>query len=314
MKTISIVVPCYNEEAAIPIFYRTIESILLTFCEKETEMYRWEYWFVNDGSTDKSLDQMKIINASAPHQVHFVDFSRNFGKEAALKAGLEQAKGDYVAVMDVDLQDPPELLPQMIRILNTTDNDVVATKRGDRKGEPKVRSWLSNLFYKLINHISQVKMQPGVRDYRLMRRAVVKAVLALPESNRFSKGIFSWVGFKTETITFKNRPRVAGETHWSMRQLLDYSLGGILDYSELPLTLASWGGISAFVLAIIGMVTVVVRKMMFGDPTMGWASLVSIILFVGGIQLFSLGIIGKYISKIYLETKHRPAFLIREKR
>ncbi|WP_461243812.1 glycosyltransferase family 2 protein [Secundilactobacillus muriivasis] len=314
MKTISIVVPCYNEQAAIPLFYKTVEGILTKFSENEAELYRWEYWFINDGSTDQSLDQLKILNAENPKEVHYVDFSRNFGKESALKAGLDQVSGDYIAVMDVDLQDPPELLPKMIRLLNTTDNDVIATRRANRKGEPAVRSWLSNQFYNVINHISQVKMQNGLRDYRLMRRSVVDAIRELPEYNRFSKGIFGWVGFKTETLEFANQPRVAGETHWSMKQLVNYSLAGIMDYSEVPLNLASWAGIVSCVFAIIGLIIVVGRKLLYGNPTMGWPSIVSIILLVGGIQLFSLGIIGKYISKIYLESKHRPIYLVKEKR
>lgn len=314
MKTISIVVPCYNEQAAIPIFYSKVESILNQFSTDESEVYHWEYWFINDGSTDQTIDQLKILHAQAPDQVHFVDFSRNFGKEAALKAGLDQVSGDYIAVMDVDLQDPPELLPKMVRLLNTTDNDIIATRRSDRKGEPILRSWLSNRFYGLINRISQVKMQSGVRDYRLMRRSVVQAVRSLPEYNRFSKGIFSWVGFKTQYLEFANQPRVAGETHWSMKQLISYSFEGILDFSEAPLNLASWGGLGSCALAIIGLIIVIFRKLVYGNPTMGWPSLVCIVLLVGGIQLFSLGIIGKYISKIYLETKHRPQYLIKEKR
>lgn len=314
MKTISIVVPCYNEQAAIPIFYSKVESILNQFSTDESEVYHWEYWFINDGSTDQTIDQLKILHAQAPDQVHFVDFSRNFGKEAALKAGLDQVSGDYIAVMDVDLQDPPELLPKMVRLLNTTDNDIIATRRSDRKGEPVLRSWLSNRFYGLINRISQVKMQSGVRDYRLMRRSVVQAVRSLPEYNRFSKGIFSWVGFKTQYLEFANQPRVAGETHWSMKQLISYSFEGILDFSEAPLNLASWGGLCSCALAIIGLIIVIFRKLVYGNPTMGWPSLVCIVLLVGGIQLFSLGIIGKYISKIYLETKHRPQYLIKEKR
>lgn len=314
MKTISIVVPCYNEQAAIPIFYSKVESILNQFSTDESEVYHWEYWFINDGSTDQTIDQLKILHAQAPDQVHFVDFSRNFGKEAALKAGLDQVSGDYIAVMDVDLQDPPELLPKMVHLLNTTDNDIIATRRSDRKGEPVLRSWLSNRFYGLINRISQVKMQSGVRDYRLMRRSVVQAVRSLPEYNRFSKGIFSWVGFKTQYLEFANQPRVAGETHWSMKQLISYSFEGILDFSEAPLNLASWGGLGSCALAIIGLIIVIFRKLVYGNPTMGWPSLVCIVLLVGGNQLFSLGIIGKYISKIYLETKHRPQYLIKEKR
>lgn len=313
MPLVSIIVPCYNEEASIPIFYRRVEAILNEENRQE-ELFQWEYWFVNDGSSDGSFREMQLLNAAAPDRVHFVDFSRNFGKEAALLAGLQQAQGDYVAVMDVDLQDPPELLPTMIATLNQTDYDIVGTRRSDRTGEPWLRSKLSQAFYHVINHISQVQIVPGARDYRLMRRSVVDAIVAMPEVNRFSKGIFSWVGFKTKYLTFQHQDRVAGETHWSLRQLFSYSLEGIMDYSEVPLSVASWLGGLVFVIAIIAMLGIVGRTLLFGDPTAGWPSLVTIILMLGGLQLLCLGILGKYIGKIYLETKHRPQYLVREKR
>ncbi|MGX6429291.1 glycosyltransferase family 2 protein [Levilactobacillus yonginensis] len=313
MPVISIVVPCYNEQESLPLFYQRVEEILQEF-NRHQATYQWEYWFVNDGSTDDSLKQMQYLHATDPENVHYVSFSRNFGKEAALLAGLKQAQGDYVAVMDVDLQDPPELLPTMIKTLNETDNDVVATKRSDRAGEPWLRSMLSQAFYHVINFISQVKIVPGARDYRLMRRNVVQAIIDMPEYNRFSKGIFSWVGFKTTYLRFPNQDRVAGHTHWSMRQLFSYSMEGIMDYSEVPLAIASWLGGFSFVAAILGMLWIVIRALLFGNPTAGWPSLVAIILMLGGLQLLCLGIVGKYIGRIYLETKHRPQFLIKEKR
>lgn len=313
MPVISIVVPCYNEQESLPLFYQRVEEILQEF-NRHQATYQWEYWFVNDGSTDDSLKQMQYLHATDPENVHYVSFSRNFGKEAALLAGLKQAQGDYVAVMDVDLQDPPELLPTMIKTLDETDNDVVATKRSDRAGEPWLRSKLSQAFYHVINFISQVKIVPGARDYRLMRRNVVQAIIDMPEYNRFSKGIFSWVGFKTTYLSFPNQDRVAGHTHWSMRQLFSYSMEGIMDYSEVPLAIASWLGGFSFVAAILGMLWIVSRALLFGNPTAGWPSLVAIILMLGGLQLLFLGIVGKYIGRIYLETKHRPQFLIKEKR
>jgi glycosyltransferase involved in cell wall biosynthesis len=313
MTLISLVVPCYNEQASIPIFYKTVEKILTQFANHSGH-YQWEYWFINDGSTDKTLDELEILNTKDPNRVHYIDFTRNFGKEAALLAGFTQADGQYIGVMDVDLQDPPELLPKMIELLDTTDNDVIATQRTGRNGEPRIRSWCSDRFYSLINKISKVKMRSGVRDYRLMRRSVVTAIISLPEYNRFSKGIFSWVGFKTKYLTFPHHDRVAGKTHWSFSQLVSYSLDGIMDFSAVPLAIASWIGIISFILAIFGLIFIVVRALIYGDPTIGWPSLVTIILMVGGIQLLCLGIIGKYISKIYLETKHRPLYLIKKER
>lgn len=312
MQVISIVVPCYNEQESLPLFYKRVEQILTDF-NRHREQFQWEYWFVNDGSSDDTLQQMQYLHAANPDSVHYVDFSRNFGKEAALLAGLKAAQGDFVAVMDADLQDPPELLPTMIQMLVETDYDVVATKRADRQGEPWLRSKLSAAFYHVINWISQVKIVPGARDYRLMRRSVVTAIIDLPESNRFSKGLFSWVGFKTKYLTFRHQDRVAGQTHWSMRQLLDYSLDGIMDFSEVPLAIASWLGGLSFIAAILGMIWIVIRALLFGNPTAGWPSLVAIILMLGGLQLLCLGILGKYIGRIYLETKHRPQYLIKDK-
>ncbi|WP_367377104.1 glycosyltransferase family 2 protein [Levilactobacillus cerevisiae] len=313
MQLISIVVPCYNEQESLPLFYKRVEQILTDF-NRHRDQFQWEYWFVNDGSSDESLQQMQYLHAANPESVHYVNFSRNFGKEAALLAGLKAAQGDFVAVMDADLQDPPELLPTMIQMLVETDYDVVATKRSDRQGEPWLRSKLSSAFYHVINGISQVKIVPGARDYRLMRRYVVQAIIDMPEVNRFSKGIFSWVGFKTKYLSFRHQDRVAGKTHWSMRQLLDYSLEGIMDYSEVPLAIASWLGGLSFVAAIVGVFWIVIRALLFGNPTAGWPSLVVIILMLGGLQLLCLGILGKYIGRIYLETKHRPQYLVKDKR
>ncbi|WP_261810710.1 glycosyltransferase family 2 protein [Levilactobacillus humaensis] len=313
MTLVSIIVPCYNEQESIPIFYQRVDDILEKF-KQQREDLSWEYWFVNDGSSDETLKQMTYLQVGHPDQVHYVNFSRNFGKEAALLAGLKQAQGDYVAVMDADLQDPPELLPTMIETLTTSDYDVVETQRIDRSGEPWLRSKLSQAFYHVINGLSLVKIRPGARDYRLMTRQVVQAVIDLPEVNRFSKGIFSWVGFKAKVLTFDHRDRVAGNTHWSLRQLLAYSLEGIMDYSEVPLSIASWLGGLSFVAAILGMIWIVIRALLFGNPTAGWPSLVTIILMLGGLQLLCLGILGKYVSKIYLETKRRPQYLIKEKR
>lgn len=312
MQLISIVVPCYNEQESIPLFFKRVDQILTEF-DHHREQYRWEYWFVNDGSTDESLQQLQILHTAHADKVHYINFSRNFGKEAALLAGLKATRGDAVAVMDVDLQDPPELLPTMISTLAETDYDVIGTQRSDRQGEPWLRSKLSMAFYHVINRISQVKIVPGARDYRLMRRSVVDAVIAMPEYNRFSKGIFSWVGFKTKYLTFHHQARVAGHTHWSMKQLLSYSLEGIMDYSEVPLSIASWLGGTAFVASILGMIWIVIRALLFGNPTVGWLSLVAIILMLGGLQLLCLGILGKYVGRIYLETKHRPQYLIKEK-
>ncbi|WP_143463843.1 glycosyltransferase family 2 protein [Levilactobacillus enshiensis] len=313
MQSISIVVPCYNEQESLPLFYKRVEQIMAAF-NRHRDQFQWEYWFVNDGSSDDSLKQMQYLHAANPEAVHYINFSRNFGKEAALLAGLKAAQGDFVAVMDVDLQDPPELLPTMIETLVETDYDVVATKRSDRTGEPWLRSKLSQAFYHVINHISQVQIVPGARDYRLMRRPVVQAIIDMPEYNRFSKGIFSWVGFKTKYLTFHHQDRVAGKTHWSMRQLLDYSLEGIMDFSEVPLAIASWLGGLSFVGAILGMLWIVFRALLFGNPTAGWPSLVAIILMLGGLQLLCLGILGKYVGRIYLETKQRPQYLIKDKR
>ncbi|WP_125587829.1 glycosyltransferase family 2 protein [Companilactobacillus jidongensis] len=316
MKKISIIVPCYNEQESIPLFYPVVENVLKDLEEKwlGIEQINHEYWFINDGSSDGTLEQLKILQAADSNKVHYVSFSRNFGKESALYAGLTHATGDYVAVMDVDLQDPPELLPEMLSGIIDEGYDIVGTRRSDRKGEPPIRSFFSNMFYRFINKISQTQIVNGARDYRLMTRQVVNSILSMTEYNRFSKGIFSWIGFNTKYIPFENKDRVAGSTHWSFWQLFNYSLEGIIDFSDAPLSFASFTGIISCITAIIAMIFIVIRAAIFGDPTTGWPSLVSIILFLGGLQLFCIGIVGKYIGKIYLESKHRPIYIEKEEK
>lgn len=303
--TISVVIPCFNEEDSIPFFYSEMERIQIEMKKK------FEYIFINDGSTDNTLSVLRRLNASNPN-VHYLSFSRNFGKEAALYAGLQRATGDYVTVMDADLQDPPELLIEMYAKIQE-GYDVVGTRRADRKGEPPIRSFFAKAFYWLINKISDTEMVDGARDFRLMTRQVVDAILELKEVNRFSKGLFSWVGFDVAYISYENRERVAGETSWSFWKLLNYSLDGFINFSEVPLKLATWAGTFSFLISLVGIFFVVIRKLTIGGSVAGWASLVSIILFIGGIQLLALGIIGNYISKIFLETKKRPVYIVKEK-
>ena len=309
MPKMSIVVPCYNEEEAIPLFYPAVEKVVKQM-PVETE-----YWFVNDGSSDGTLAELRKLHAQDPKRVHYVSFSRNFGKEAGLYAGLQAATGDYIVVMDADLQDPPEYLPEMYKAISTGEYDCVGMRRTDRKGEAKFKSFLSNQFYNVINKISDTKIVSGARDYRMMTRQMVDAVLSLTEYNRFSKGIFNWVGFKTKYLPYKNVERVAGTTDWSTWKLFKYAIDGITDFSEAPLAIATWaGGLTAFV-SIIGMITVVIRKILEpSSSAFGWASMVCIILFLGGIQLLCLGIVGRYIGRIYMQTKKRPIYIIKEKK
>lgn len=305
--TISIIVPCFNEEESLPLFYAEMEKI------KSQIDDNFEYIFVNDGSKDRTLQVLRDLN-QADKNVHYLSFSRNFGKEAALYAGLKHATGDLVTVMDADLQDPPELLLTMKSMLEKNpDLDCVGTRRTTRDGEPPIRSFFAKMFYKLINRISQVEMMDGARDFRFMRRQMVDAILEVSEYNRFSKGIFAWVGFKTEYLEYKNVERVAGKTSWSFWQLLNYSLEGIINFSDAPLTIAFLGGVVACLLAFFLIIIVIVRTLIFGDPTSGWPSMVSIILFLGGFQLLTIGILGKYIGKIFMETKKRPIYVIKEK-
>lgn len=306
MKILSIIVPCYNEQETIRPFLTTTQQI-----EKQlSENVGFEYIFVNDGSKDGTLELLRTV-AKQFENVHYLSFSRNFGKEAALLAGLEAATGDFVAVMDADLQDPPELLVDMYHKIQE-GYDVVGTRRADRRGEPPIRSFFSKLFYRLINMVSDTEMVDGARDFRLMTRQVVDSILELQEVNRFSKGLFSWVGYDVTYISYENRERVAGETSWNFWSLLNYSMDGFINFSEIPLTLSMWAGGMSFFLSLIGILFVVIRKLTIGGSVAGWPSLVSIILFIGGLQLLSLGIIGKYISKIFLETKKRPIYIIKE--
>ena len=305
--TISIIVPCFNEEESLPLFYAEMEKIKFQLND------HFEYIFINDGSKDRTLAILRELNQKN-NSVRYLSFSRNFGKEAALYAGLKHATGDLVTVMDADLQDPPELLLTMKSMLEANpDLDCVGTRRTTREGEPLIRSFFAKMFYKLINKISQVEMVDGARDFRLMRRQMVDAVLEVSEYNRFSKGIFAWVGFKTKYLEYKNVERVAGKTSWNFWQLLNYSLEGIINFSDAPLTIAFWGGIVACLLAFFLIIIVIIRTLIFGDPTAGWPSMVSIILFLGGFQLLTIGILGKYIGKIFMETKKRPIYVIKEK-
>lgn len=307
MKKLSVVVPCYNEEKTILPF---LESIART--EKElSDKLQFSYIFIDDGSSDNTLKVLKEAS-SQNSNIHFISFSRNFGKEAALLAGLEDADGDFVTVMDVDLQDPPELLVEMYSKIND-GYDIVATRRSNRIGEPIIRSFFAKLFYRIMNRVSSTEMIDGARDFRLMTRQVVDSILELKEVNRFSKGLFSWVGYKVTYISYENRERVAGETSWSFWSLLKYSIEGFINFSDVPLTLATWAGLFSFFLSIVGAVFVIIRQIIFSDPVPGWASIVTIILFLGGIQLLALGIIGKYISKIFLETKKRPIYIVKER-
>lgn len=308
MKHISVIVPCFNEEESIPLFFEETEKI-----KNKLRGYELDYWFINDGSSDHTLDVLRKLNQQNPKKIHYISFSRNFGKEAALYAGLREANGDYVAVMDVDLQDPPEFLPTMLAGIEDEGFDIVGARRVNRKGEPKIRSFFSNQFYKFINSLSNTEFVAGARDFRLMTRQVVNAVIQISEYNRFSKGIFSWVGFKTKYIKYGNRNRAKGDTTWSFWQLVRYSIEGIVNFSEKPLSIASYLGLTSFVFSILAILFIILRKLIFGGSVNGWASMISVILMIGGIQLLCLGILGKYIGNIYLETKKRPIYLIKEK-
>ncbi|MBY4982355.1 MULTISPECIES: glycosyltransferase family 2 protein [Streptococcus] len=304
---ISVIVPCFNEEEAIPYFYDAMEKVRKEMGEQ------FEYIFVNDGSKDRTLKVLRQLSGQ-DRAVRYLSFSRNFGKEAALYAGLQAAQGELVTVMDVDLQDPPEMLMEMKDMLDgNPDLDCVGTRRVSRDGEPPIRSFFAKLFYKLMNKISQVEVVDGARDFRLMRRHMVDAILAVSEYNRFSKGIFAWVGFETEYLPYENVERVAGETSWSFWKLLSYSIEGIINFSDTPLNIASYTGFFTFLLSLVLMVFVVFKTLVFGDPTIGWPSTICIILFLGGLQLMTIGILGKYLAKVFLETKKRPIYIVKEK-
>jgi len=303
---LSIVIPCYNEEEMIPLFMNNITNVSLQMPEVD-----FEYIFVDDGSTDRTLEILRHTSKKN-NRVKFYSFSRNFGKEAALLAGLEASTGDFVAVMDVDLQDPPELLPTMFAAIKDENYDCVATRRITRKGEPPIRSFFARRFYRLINKISDTQIVDGARDFRLMTRQMADAILSLKEYNRFSKGLFSWIGFNTKWIEFENTPRMAGNSKWSFWKLFFYSLDGIIAFSTKPLAISSLFGILFCFFALFGILFLIVRYLLFGDPVTGWASIVTIILFVGGIQLFCIGVLGQYLAKTYMEGKHRPIFIIKE--
>lgn len=307
MALFSAIVPCYNEEENIEYFYQEFMKNEPFF---EKEGLDFELLYIDDGSTDRTAENVKKLR-QRDNRVHLISFSRNFGKEAAMYAGLQHAKGDYVAIMDADLQDPPSLLPEMFGYLEE-GYDQAATRRVDRKGEPPIRSWFARRFYKLINHFSKTEIVDGARDFRLMKRQVVDAILQVKEYNRFSKGLFEWVGFKTKWIEFENVERKYGETKWSFWKLFMYALDGIVAYSTVPLGIAAFCGILFCIIAFVMIIFVIVRKLAFGDPTSGWPSLVCIILMVSGVQLLCIGIIGQYLSKTYLEVKDRPIYLIRE--
>ena len=304
---ISVIVPCFNEEETIHYFYQAMEKVRIKMNEE------FEYIFVNDGSKDSTLSILRSLSLQ-DRSVSYLSFSRNFGKEAALFAGLEVANGHLVTVMDADLQDPPEMLMEMKQMLDdNSDLDCVGTRRVSRDGEPLIRSFFATLFYKLMNKISQVEVVDGARDFRLMRRHMVDAILSVSEYNRFSKGLFSWVGFNTEYLPYKNVERVAGETSWSLWKLLFYSIEGIINFSDTPLNMASYTGFFTFLLSLVLMVFVVIKTLVFGDPTIGWPSTICIILFLGGLQLMTIGILGKYLAKIFLETKKRPIYIVKER-
>ena len=307
MEKISVIVSCYNEEKALPLFYEEMERVR----KQDFEDIDFEYVFVNDGSKDKTLEEIKKLRQK-DEKVRYVSFSRNFGKEAAMIAGLDATTGDYVTWMDADLQDPPSLLRKMYDAIKFEGYDCVGTRRVTRKGEPPIRSFFARMFYKIINKMSAVEMVDGARDYRLMTRQMADSIKELKEYNRYSKGLFSFVGFNTKWLEYENVERVAGETKWSFWKLFKYALEGITAFSTTPLILSSIIGLLFCLIAFIFIVVIIVKTVAFGDPTSGWPSLACIIIFVSGIQLFSLGIIGQYLSKTYLEVKKRPIYIVKE--
>ena len=305
MKKVDLVVPCFNEEESIPLFYEEIKKV------REELNVKLEIIFVDDGSTDKSLTIMKEI-AQNDNLVKYISFARNFKKEAAMLAGLDASTGDYVTVMDVDLQDPPSLLGEMIRLIEEEGYDIVGTRRVTRKGEPPIRSFFARCFYKIINKMSNVEMVDGARDYRLMTRQVVDNVLKLREYNRYSKGLFAFVGFKTKWLEYENIERIAGETKWSFWKLFKYAIEGIVAFTTAPLTIATTIGFIFCLIAFIMIIIIIVKTLVYGDPTAGWPSLACIIFLVSGVQLLCVGVIGEYLAKMYLEVKNRPIYIIKE--
>ena len=308
MKTLSIVVPCFNEEPNITDFY---EEILKVAPAMEEQGAAFTLTFVDDGSTDGTAEAVRTLHAR-DGRVHLLRFSRNFGKEAAIYAGLEKSEGEVVVVMDCDLQDPPSLLPEMLRLILEEGYDSVGTRRVTRKGEPPIRSFFARRFYRWINRMSHTEIVDGARDYRMMTRQFVDAVLEVKEYNRFSKGIFSWVGFNNKWLEYENVERRKGETKWSFRKLFVYAIEGIVAFTTAPLAFASVFGVVCCIMALLFLLIIFVRALVLGDPTPGWPSMVCIILLVSGVQMFCIGIVGQYLSKTYLEVKKRPIYLLRE--
>ncbi len=305
-KKLTVIVPCYNEELALPYFYNEINKV-----SKKLSKVIFEIIFVDDGSTDKTLEVIKEM-IRKDKRIRFISFSRNFGKEAAMYAGLSYATGEYITIMDADLQDPPEMLIEMYDNIKNGEYDCIGTRRISRKGEPVIRSFFAKMFYKIINKMSKIEMVDGARDFRLMTRKMVNAILSLKEYNRYSKGLFSYVGFKTKWLEYKNIERVAGKSKWNFLKLFVYAIEGIVGFSTIPLILSAIIGLFFCLLSFIMIIVIIVRTLIWSDPVSGWPSLVCIILFVSGIQLFCIGIIGTYLSKIYLETKNRPVYVIKE--
>ena len=303
-KLISLIIPCYNEEAGLGILYKALTEVSAKMSE-----YDFEYLFINDGSKDSTLDLITEFADGDP-RVKYISFSRNFGKEAAMYAGFCNAKGDYVTVMDSDMQDPPSLLPQMVEILEQGEYDSVATRRVTRAGEPPIRSFFARAFYKIINRISDANVVDGARDFRLMRREMVDTIVSMGEANRFSKGIFGWIGFKTYWLSYENVERAAGETKWSFWKLFKYAIDGMVNFSQAPLMISAWVGFFFVLVSLLAIVFVFVRKLVYGGSVEGWASLVCIMLFFAGVQLFCMGVMGSYLAKIYQESKHRPHYIV----
>ena len=306
MTKLSVIVPCYNEEETIRIFYDAVTAVMADLPHIQPE-----YIFVDDGSKDRTILILRELAAADP-AVRYLSFARNFGKEAAMYAGLQHATGELVTLMDVDLQDPPALLPEMLELIGTGDYDCVAVRRVSRKGEPPIRSFFARTFYKLINKMSKTEIVDGARDFRLMTRQMVDSILQVTEVNRFSKGIFSWVGYRTHWIETENVERSGGQTKWSFFKLFLYAIDGIIAFSTAPLAIASVLGLLFCVISFLAIIFVIVRQLIWGGSAFGWPSLVCIILFVTGIQLFCIGILGQYLSKVYLEVKRRPIYILRE--
>ena len=306
MEKITLIIPCYNEQEVLGILYEELKKVT-----NQMNQYTFELLFVDDGSKDDTLKILREM-AEQDERVIYYSFSRNFGKEAAMYAGFCNATGNYVAVMDADMQDPPSLLPEMMSYLESGEYDSVATRRVSRQGEPKIRSFFARRFYKLINRISDSDIVDGARDFRLMKREMVDAIIEIGEQNRFSKGIFGWIGFKTKWIPFENVERAAGETKWNFWGLFKYSLDGIFNFSQAPLQIASFIGLFFTFISFAAIIFIMVRKFIWGDPVEGWPSLVCIITFIGGVQLFCMGIIGQYLAKTYVEVKKRPHYIVSE--